>query len=219
MSLSTSLTGIPAPSSPSQGNVLYYNGTAWVKLAPGTSGQYLQTLGAAANPAWATVAASSGNWTLVSTKTGDGTSANLDWTGLDINTDGYYVMVGNLICTGGAANGSLFVNNDTTSTNYYTQTLSADGAVPSSNRGNNAITADVSNAWGNTLFIKIYRCNGFAVSTNESKILDGSSIRIRLYYGTTASTVTNITRLTLNADSGRNWATGTSVSLYKVTTA
>lgn len=37
----------------SQGSVLYFDGSNWVRLAPGTSGQYLQTLGAAANPQWA----------------------------------------------------------------------------------------------------------------------------------------------------------------------
>lgn len=36
-----------------QGSVLYRNATAWVALAPGTSGQFLQTAGAAANPLWA----------------------------------------------------------------------------------------------------------------------------------------------------------------------
>src|SRR5262249_44274716 len=36
-----------------QGDVLYNNGTNWVCLATGTSGQFLKTLGAAANPAWA----------------------------------------------------------------------------------------------------------------------------------------------------------------------
>ena len=38
-----------------QGDVLYRNSTGWVLLAPGTSGQFLETLGAAANPTWATV--------------------------------------------------------------------------------------------------------------------------------------------------------------------
>lgn len=38
-----------------QGDILYNNGSAWVNLAPGTSGQYLQTQGAAANPQWATL--------------------------------------------------------------------------------------------------------------------------------------------------------------------
>lgn len=36
-----------------QGDVIYHNGTAWVKLPAGTSGQFLKTLGAGANPAWA----------------------------------------------------------------------------------------------------------------------------------------------------------------------
>lgn len=40
---------------PAQGDILYHNGTAWVNLAAGTSGQYLQTQGAAANPQWATL--------------------------------------------------------------------------------------------------------------------------------------------------------------------
>lgn len=36
-----------------QGSVLYYNGTHWVCLTPGTSGNVLQTQGASANPQWA----------------------------------------------------------------------------------------------------------------------------------------------------------------------
>jgi len=39
--------------SPSQGDVLYYNGSAWAKLAAGTSGHVLKTQGAGANPQWA----------------------------------------------------------------------------------------------------------------------------------------------------------------------
>jgi hypothetical protein len=46
------LTGV------AQGDVIYFNGTVWVRLAPGTSGQFLQTQGAGANPQWATPAGS-----------------------------------------------------------------------------------------------------------------------------------------------------------------
>ena len=35
-----------------QGDILYYNGTEWVKLAPGTAGQLLATGGSGANPSW-----------------------------------------------------------------------------------------------------------------------------------------------------------------------
>ena len=38
-----------------QGDILYRNGTNWVRLPAGTSGYYLKTNGAAANPAWAAV--------------------------------------------------------------------------------------------------------------------------------------------------------------------
>ena len=36
-----------------QGDLAFYNGTSWVNLAPSTSGLFLQTQGAAANPIWA----------------------------------------------------------------------------------------------------------------------------------------------------------------------
>jgi hypothetical protein len=49
----TELTG-------TQGDVLYHNGTSWQKLAAGTSGHFLKTNGAGANPAWA--AASGDPW-------------------------------------------------------------------------------------------------------------------------------------------------------------
>lgn len=41
-----------------QGDVLYHNGTQWVVLSPGTSGEFLQTQGAGANPQWAAASAS-----------------------------------------------------------------------------------------------------------------------------------------------------------------
>ncbi len=40
-----------------QGSILYFNGSNWVHLAPGTSGRFLQTLGTGANPTWATATA------------------------------------------------------------------------------------------------------------------------------------------------------------------
>lgn len=42
----------PAPEGPVQGSVLYYNGTEWVALPPGTAGQVLTSGGAGANPSW-----------------------------------------------------------------------------------------------------------------------------------------------------------------------
>jgi hypothetical protein len=41
------LTGV------TQGDVLYFDGTNWNRLPPGTAGEFLQTQGAGANPVWA----------------------------------------------------------------------------------------------------------------------------------------------------------------------
>lgn len=40
-----------------QGNIIYFNGTNWVSLAPGTAGQRLQTNGVGANPSWTSLPA------------------------------------------------------------------------------------------------------------------------------------------------------------------
>lgn len=42
--------------SDAQGDVMYYNGTDWTRLAAGTSGQMLKTNGTGANPSWNTMA-------------------------------------------------------------------------------------------------------------------------------------------------------------------
>lgn len=54
-----------------QGDLLYRNATAWVRLAAGTSGLFLKTNGAAANPAWA--AAPARGLTTITVLTGSGT--------------------------------------------------------------------------------------------------------------------------------------------------
>jgi hypothetical protein len=49
-----SITGAKiAMGSDAQGDILYYNGTDYARLAAGTSGQFLKTQGAGANPVWA----------------------------------------------------------------------------------------------------------------------------------------------------------------------
>ena len=46
--------------SAAQGDILYRGASSWARLGAGTSGQYLQTQGAGANPQWATVSGGGG---------------------------------------------------------------------------------------------------------------------------------------------------------------
>ena len=61
--------------SAAQGQILYHNGTNWVNLAVGTSGQLLQTNGVGANPSWVTGGA--GTVTSVSVVTANGVSGTV----------------------------------------------------------------------------------------------------------------------------------------------
>jgi len=47
-----------------QGSLLYFNGTNWVQLSPGTSGQYLVTNGPSNNPGWENLSVNSGTSTI-----------------------------------------------------------------------------------------------------------------------------------------------------------
>jgi hypothetical protein len=69
-----------------QGDILYYNGAAWVVLTAGTDGYYLETNGAGANPSWSAINA------LPAGTQGDILYYNgAAWVVLNAGTDGYYL--------------------------------------------------------------------------------------------------------------------------------
>jgi hypothetical protein len=49
---------IPAPGTPQQGDVLYFDGATWTRLGAGISGQFLKTLGPSTNPVWGDISVS-----------------------------------------------------------------------------------------------------------------------------------------------------------------
>jgi hypothetical protein len=80
--------------SSTQGAVLYRGASAWAGLAPGTSGQYLTTNGAAANPSWTTAPSVLPSQTGKSKQslTTDGT--NPSWTPLAVTAQAGLVTTG-----------------------------------------------------------------------------------------------------------------------------
>ena len=81
-----------------QGDILYYDGSAWKKLAPGTAGQLLQTGGAGANPSWADAGGSTDE--KVKADSSDSTAGYLSdkVDGTTITEDGtnHYIKVGTI---------------------------------------------------------------------------------------------------------------------------
>lgn len=92
-------------SASAQGTLLYRSASTWSALAPGTSGQLLQTGGASANPSWKTV---TGAGTVTSVDASGGTTG-MTFTGGPITVSGTLTLSGTL----GGANGGTGVNNGT----------------------------------------------------------------------------------------------------------
>jgi hypothetical protein len=79
-----------------QGSILYFNGSNWVQLSPGTSGEVLKTQGAAANPIWDSVLTAP----------------------IDPTEDGYVAIgdAGDLVYVGGVNDGDVLTWNDSLKT-------------------------------------------------------------------------------------------------------
>jgi len=113
-----------ATSSPAQGDVLYYNGSAWTDLAHGTSGQYLQTQGASANPQWATLTIGTGALTgTVQVAQGGTGDATLTTYGLLAGAG-----TGNVASIGPGTSGQLLIAQGASSNPAF-ETVSGDIAV------------------------------------------------------------------------------------------
>ncbi len=82
--------------STTQGAIFYRDGANWVGLAPGTSGQFLKTQGAGANPVWATLAG--GGDMLAANNLNDVASKPTSRSNLDVDQAG--VLTGQDLQTG-----------------------------------------------------------------------------------------------------------------------
>lgn len=78
--------------SAARGDILYRGNSGWTRLAAGTSGYFLKTLGAGADPAWAAASAGSGAWELISTLTPSGV-ASVAFTAFDSSKYDDYLFV------------------------------------------------------------------------------------------------------------------------------
>jgi len=140
------------------GSLMYYDGTDWVNLAPGTSGQVLRTNGAAA-PTWVngTTAVKAQNGLNIATTTPNATS-----------TDPYVELGGSLVRNTTVAQAANTLTFTTTTTNGFsidTNTFSVDAA-------NNRVGIGTIAPLGN---LHVYSTNsGVVTAANGAMVIDNS---------------------------------------------
>jgi hypothetical protein len=126
---------IPWIASPAQGDVPYYSGSAWSRLPAGTSGQFLQTQGAGANPIWQTATAgyhgagtaNNSNYSTASTTLVDVDATNLKVT-ISGLTVGQFVMIrvaGQVTTSGSTVTNGLQFNDTTNATTIFQQNITS----------------------------------------------------------------------------------------------
>lgn len=110
-----------------QGDILYRNASGWVNLPAGTSGQYLQTQGAGANPQWA--AGAGGGISNVVEDTTPQLGGDLDTQGNSIT--GGFIMPERADHAGTptAGSGEIWISNDATQKLMFTDDAGSDREV------------------------------------------------------------------------------------------
>jgi len=172
----TSIAGL------AQGDVLYYNGTSWVRLGAGTSGQYLKTNGTGANPSWSTVSSDF-------VKLAETTASNVS----SVSLNGYFTSdydVYKIFIDGVYGSSSAYAAITFNTTGSYTEQTSsynyvfgsyrnipsdADGGVYTSNDGASLIHylyADTSEIRAGSANLTLFN----PMSTSYYKLITGNSV-------------------------------------------
>jgi hypothetical protein len=212
---SKTLAELVAGSLPSgnQGAILYKDAAAWAALAPGTSGQFLKTNGAAANPAWA---AAGGSWAVIASQTLTGTATSVDFTGLDLDTDNeYWLQFTAHVNSAGSPDTYLYFNDDTTATNYYTQRFMASSTSISGIRWNTSWLAQCNGT--ETFMHNIWITRDMHDNVRYTSLSSFNQLPLLTFVNITAgwTGTANVTKISLTMSEANAWDTGSRFALMK----
>lgn len=155
---------------------------------------------------------------LVSSQTLGANATQVDFTGLDFNTDGRYYFEVFAIANAASTSSSLYVNADTTDANYSTQNLTvATATVTGSTTAAPILMTSYGSASSN------YWIRGSAQLVNgwfefESQTNRGHDANgFELHVGSkTSASIANITQLSFKSGAANGYKTGSIFRIYKI---
>jgi len=205
-------TGMVNPMTTTGDTIYSSSGSTPARLGIGTAGQVLTVNSGATAPEWATPA-SGGGMTLLATHTLSGSTSTIS------GISGSYTDLV-LICTNGVnsalAGGNIFLNGDTTSSNYYTAQINVIGSTLDGATSNNASAFQVgtTSSYNDSTYLYIH-IPRYAQTENKMVMLRNLNRGSRIFFSNLlfASTAA-ITSVGFNVSSG-SWSSGT-VYVYGV---
>lgn len=164
-----------AMGSDAQGDILYYNGTDYARLAAGTSGQYLKTNGMGANPAWATV---SGAWTQATAVSASGTTVG--FTGIASTAKMIVMVLQGVSSSGSGLNPTLQVGNSGgyVTTGYFNAStyLRSNTSAGNDHLSNGLQIISISSASSiNAIITLVHVTGNIWIATVTGGLIDGSN--------------------------------------------
>lgn len=147
-------------------------------------------------------------------------TTQVDFTGLNIGKGDEIVLVASTTNpTAFYNNISVYVNNNTTPTNYYRQILRAESTNVSGARDNSMVLTGNNPVWDSIAIINIKLTNsGYIVFQSHFSRDIGVANEIELFevYGTSTFTATSITAIKLQGGASNAIGTGSRFQLYKL---
>ena len=196
-----------------QGDILYYDGAEWVRLAKGTALQILRTNAGLTAPEWA----SAGAMTLLSNEVLAATAQNFTAVTVDFTSSGYATYLIVVSTTKHTTNGahSIIINGDTTATNYYTQNTGSVSTTVSGAATNNSVIGNTYPG-GCYMFIWVTRnVEGYGAYVAQVRWGDTAAApRNYSYVGNTKNTIANITSIQITSAAANILGVGSRCTVY-----
>lgn len=144
-------------------------------------------------------------------------TTSVDITGLNIGKDGEYRLVSDFNGLSSNNDTSLYFNNNTTSTNYYTQVSTANGTLVEALRNNTAIFSylDASKVFSITN-IKLTNSGYVVQQTSSNRFYGGATLRLVNNYSTSTFTTSEITSLRISGAISNGIGIGSRFQLYRI---
>lgn len=144
-------------------------------------------------------------------------TTSVNFSGLDINTHkSYRIEVEIVGVSGGGSNIYMFVNGDSTVTNYYMQMTGYNNTTVSTSRQNHP---RIGNIWGAGVVMQgIVDCSligGIFQYRASSNYLTGSTVQGNDTWGNKVATVANITSIQIVSSSANNIGVGSKIRIYR----
>jgi len=159
----------------------------------------------------------SGTLRLVASTEVTSDTTSVSFTNLDINTDKMYVIICNVKNnTASTSSYNLFINSDTTTTNYYTQLLQAAGTALSANRFTSPQVLYLTAGTRGVSTVKVFLdADSYLKCAFEHLRDTGSGILYVCGHVSKTASVTNITQIDIQASITNAISAGSTFALYK----